>query len=270
MNFASLGSGSSGNATLVRDRQTLVLVDCGFSVKEVERRMQPLGVNAGDISAILVTHEHSDHISGVGVLAKKYGIPVYMTDGTRANKVIKQPIDIQIIRDYRPFSINTLTVFPVVVPHDAKEPAQYVFENEDGLRLGILTDLGSITPHVVNAYRRCHGLLVEANHDLEMLADGPYPPALKSRVASDWGHLNNRQTAQLLRQLDLDHLQQLVIGHISQKNNSLDCVQRELSVILPRVKSIHYATQNSGFDWLHLEAPPALDLATAITSASKG
>ncbi len=254
MRFASLGSGSSGNATLVASGSSLLLLDCGFAIKETERRMQRLGVSPDQLSAVVVTHEHGDHIKGVGPLARKYSLPVYMTEGTLAGKDLGKLASLNVIRNYEAFTVGDLDVMPVVVPHDAREPAQFVFQDTNGVKLGVLTDLGSLTPHIIEVYRGCHGLLVEANHDVEMLANGPYPHSLKLRVASHWGHLNNTQTAEFLASCDLDTVQEIVVGHISQKNNSLAHVQSALHEVITQAKSIHFACQEAGFDWLDLHA----------------
>ncbi len=255
MRFSSLGSGSSGNATLIDDGESLLLVDCGFTAKETEKRMARLGVSPDQLAAVLVTHEHTDHSKGVAALSRKFRLPVYMTEGTWASgklgKVGDLP-ELRIIKNYEPFDIGAINVVPVVVPHDAREPAQYVFYHQNGLRLGVLTDLGCLTPHVIDAYRECHGLVVEANHNIRMLAEGPYPPSLKSRVGSMWGHLNNGQTAELLAKCNLPLLQEIVVGHISEKNNSLECVKEELSEVIALANSIHFACQDKGFDWLTL------------------
>lgn len=252
MKFASLGSGSSGNATLVSDGIDTLLVDCGFTIKETVSRLARLNLKPEDISAILVTHEHSDHMKGVGPLARKFSLPVYMTQGTHVSRDYGRLPEINIIHNYQDFSIGQIQISPVAVPHDAREPSQFVL-SAGGISLGILTDLGSITPHVTEAYSECDGLLIEANHDLDMLARGPYPQSLKSRVASNWGHLNNMQTRHFLESIDLSHVQHIVIGHISSKNNSVDVVQSEISDVLAASPSVHYALQDSGFDWLELE-----------------
>ncbi len=254
MRFASLGSGSGGNATLICCGDTRLLIDCGFGVREAERRLARLDVGAETLSALLVTHEHSDHIKGVGAFARKHGTPVYMTSGTYVSRNYGRIPELHLIENYRPFRVGTLDVQPVAVPHDAREPAQYVISG-NGRRLGVLTDLGSVTPHVVDAYRHCDSLLVEANHDPAMLAAGPYPPSLKARVASPWGHLSNQQTAGLLQQLELERLQHLVVGHISRKNNSLNRAADALQTVfagIAGVNSILYACQDEGFDWLHI------------------
>jgi phosphoribosyl 1,2-cyclic phosphodiesterase len=253
MRFTSLGSGSKGNATVVQCGDTRVLVDCGFSVKETERRLLRTGLEAQDLAAIVVTHEHADHIRGVLPLAKKHKLPVIMTVGT--SKVLKNhsQIDLRFVASDSVFSIDELELRAVSVAHDAREPVQYVIRGR-GLTLGVLTDLGSITPHVLEHYRQCDGLLVESNHDVEMLAEGPYPPSLKHRVGGAWGHLNNQQTLYLLQNIDLEQLQQLVIGHISQQNNSLSLVKDVISAIEGQLPAVHYACQDEGFSWIELQS----------------
>ena len=252
MRFASLGSGSKGNATLIEWRDTCVMVDCGFSIKETTLRMAKLGKQPQDLNAILVTHEHSDHWKGVMPLANKFGIKVYLTAGCLKSRDLKNPTtDFHIIDSHTEFRVGDLTVTPVPVPHDAREPVQYLF-NSLNHKLGVLTDIGSLTPHVEAQYDNCHGLLLEANHDLDMLAMGPYPAFLKDRVSGQWGHLNNQQTARLLANVDQSLIQQLVIGHISDKNNSLDKVRDAVEKVYTGQGNLHYACQQEGFDWLEL------------------
>jgi phosphoribosyl 1,2-cyclic phosphodiesterase len=251
LRFASLGSGSRGNATLVEWEQGSLLVDCGFSVKEAELRLARLGKTAQDLTAILVTHEHSDHIKGVAALARRYQLPIYMTPGTYHSKDLGELPKLNLVHAYTPFTVSGLHVTPVAVPHDACEPMQFVFEYS-GLRLGILTDLGSITPHVEAAYQACDAILLEANHDPFMLASGSYPPSLKQRVGGQWGHLSNQQAAGFLQRLDTDRLQHLVVAHISQQNNSLAVARAVLEPVTKAVKQVTYACQNEGFDWLAL------------------
>ncbi|MGS2722972.1 MBL fold metallo-hydrolase [Porticoccus sp. GXU_MW_L64] len=253
LTFASLGSGSQGNATLVEAADTCLLVDCGFSMRETVRRLSQLQRTPDQLSAILVTHEHGDHIKGVMPLARKYGLPVYLTGGT-AKAVAEriQNVDIRLVRDAEQFTIGALRVQPVAVPHDAREPVQYLFYHGD-LCLGVLTDLGSITSYVSECYQRCDGLLLECNHDLQMLASGPYPASLKQRVSGPWGHLNNHQSADFLSQLNGSSLQHLVLGHISLQNNSLQRVREAVRPQLGGVGRVHYACQNEGFSWLQLD-----------------
>lgn len=229
--------------------QGSLLIDCGFSVRETELRLARLGKSARDLAAILVTHEHSDHIKGVAALARRYDLPVYMTPGTFHSRDLGSLPKLNLIHAYAAFELFGLQVKPVAVPHDAREPSQFVFEYA-GLRLGILTDLGSITPHVEEAYQGCDAILLEANHDPFMLASGPYPYSLKQRVGGQWGHLSNQQAAGFLQRIDTRRLQHLVVAHISQKNNSLEAARAALEPVVQAVKQVTYACQDQGFDWL--------------------
>lgn len=252
MRFASLGSGSKGNATLVEWRDTCVMIDCGFSIRDTTQRLAKLGKTPDNLDAILVTHEHSDHWKGVVPLAARHSIDVYVTAGClRSRKVDEKQFPFHIIDSHTPFQIGDLQITPVPVPHDAREPVQFVF-NSDRHQLGILTDVGSLTPHIETAYASCDGLLIEANHDLDMLYAGSYPEFLKDRVAGPWGHLNNHQTAKLLSGIDHQRMQQLVIGHISEKNNSLERVKSAVESVVDGCGNLHYACQQQGFDWLEL------------------
>jgi phosphoribosyl 1,2-cyclic phosphodiesterase len=250
--FASLGSGSKGNATLVEWRDTCIMIDCGFSIKDTTRRLDKLGKSPSDIDAILVTHEHSDHWKGVVPLSAKFDIDVYVTAGCLYSRSAEdKTFPCNIIDSHREFQVGDLVVTPVPVPHDAREPVQFLF-NSDHHQLGILTDLGSLTPHIAAAYGNCDGLLVEANHDVDMLHNGPYPDFLKDRVAGPWGHLNNQQTANLLATINQQRIQQLVIGHISDKNNSLDKVRSAVEPVFSGDGNLYFACQQQGFDWLEL------------------
>ncbi|MGH1484632.1 MAG: MBL fold metallo-hydrolase [Cellvibrionaceae bacterium] len=253
LQFSSLGSGSKGNATLIRYHDCLLLVDCGFTLKETQKRLLRLGVSAEELSAVIVTHEHSDHIGGVGPLARKYKVPVYMTPGTLRSRDIGQIPNINLIKSYQAFTIGSVEITPVAVPHDATEPAQYIFSAGQS-RLGILTDLGSITPHVEMHYQSCDGLILEANHDPLMLASGQYPPSLKQRVGGPWGHLSNQQAADFLWRIDRSKLQHLVVAHISQQNNTLNLAQDAFEDVQQPIQKVHYACQDQGFDWISLVA----------------
>ena len=251
LQFSSLGSGSKGNGTLIRHSDCLLLVDCGFTVKETQRRLARLGLSAGDLDAVIVTHEHSDHIGGVGPLARKFQLPVYMTPGTQRSKNLGALPELVLIKSYKAFTIKSIEVTPVAVPHDAAEPAQFIFEAGQR-RLGLLTDLGSITPHVEKHYQYCDGLILEANHDPLMLASGSYPVSLKQRVGGPWGHLSNQQAADFLSRIDYSKLQQLVIAHISQQNNTLELAQRAFADVVDPIGEVHYACQDEGFQWISL------------------
>jgi len=235
----------------VESGNACVMVDCGFSVRETCRRLAVLGRAPADLTAILVTHEHGDHVSGVLPLARRFGIPVLMTAGTARAVGVGSDVPVRVIASGARVELSGIEVEAVAVPHDAREPVQYIFAAAER-RLGILTDLGSVTPHVVERYRHCQGLLLEANHDRALLAAGPYPDALKRRVGGDWGHLSNAQTAELLQRLGGDVLRTLVVGHISQQNNSPGLVQQALAPVTGHLDHVLYASQDEGFGWQEL------------------
>ncbi len=247
--FASLGSGSRGNATLVQSDHTLLLIDCGFAAKELERRSTELGINLSQLDAILVTHEHGDHQRGVGPVARRYQTPVWITAGT-AQADFGQLPDQQLINPHLPaFNIGEITITPVIVPHDARETIQFIFTYADQ-RLGLLTDLGHITPHIRTQYTGLHALLLEANHDLQKLATGPYPPKLQARVGGNYGHLNNRQAAEFLDTIDTSQLQHLVIAHLSEKNNDPTLAKDTLCIAKPDLQqSLHILQQDAPSVW---------------------
>jgi phosphoribosyl 1,2-cyclic phosphodiesterase len=228
MRFASLGSGSRGNATLIQTDTTLVMLDCGFSMKEAIRRMALLGVTPEDLDALIVTHEHGDHIKGIGPFSRKHKLPVYLTQGTLAYEKLGVLHDARIVKSGEVIHINDLDVMPIAVNHDAREPVQYKFRSNE-LLFGVITDLGSYGDELEAHFSGCHGLMLEANHDLDMLMYGDDPYALKLRVSGDEGHLNNDQTIALLAQLDCSVLQTLVLVHLSERNNTPKKVAKALS-----------------------------------------
>jgi len=250
LRFASLGSGSRGNATLIEAGSTRVLVDCGFSVKEVERRLKRFGLSPSDLQAVLVTHEHADHIRGVGALARKYGLPVWASSGTLQFDGLGDLPRRKILNVHTSQALEELSIEPFPVPHDAKEPCQFVF-SDGKAKVGLLTDTGSITRHIIEQLDACHALMLECNHDVEMLAEGPYPPALKRRVGGDFGHLSNVQAADVLDKMDKSRLQRVIAMHISEKNNDTALATRILSEALNcDDDDILVAEQDNGFDWI--------------------
>lgn len=249
LRFASLGSGSGGNGTVVSDGHTHILIDCGFSMREAQRRIARLGLCLSALAAVLVTHEHSDHLKGVAIIARKHRLPLYMTPGTFAGRDHGAIPDLRLIHNFQPFSVGAIDVQPVSVPHDAREPTQFVFRCQQW-QLGLLTDLGSVTPQITAAYAGCHALLIEANHDPEMLSRGPYPDFLKRRVGGPYGHLSNHQAIGFLQDLDTGSLQHLVLAHLSRKNNSVDLVKEALLRVKKPLGQIHYACQDQGLGWL--------------------
>ena len=226
------------------------MVDCGFSLKETERRLEKRDASPEKIAGIFVTHEHSDHINGVGALARKYSIPVYLTAGTWHSGRIGEVPSLELISSHGPLQVGEITVSPVTVPHDAREPVQYIFQAEDKT-LGVLTDLGSITQQVTDHYANCDALVLEANHCEQMLDNGPYPDSLKQRVGSDWGHLSNEQTEMFLQTLKKP-LKYLVLAHLSEQNNSRNKVQQVLQAQLKKAEHVLFACQHQGFDWLSI------------------
>ena len=219
MRFAMLGSGSRGNGTVIQVGSTIVLMDCGFMLLETERRLARLGIAPTSLSGILVTHEHADHIGGVSRFARKYQLPVWLTAGTYAGWRDPGARRINNISPHDGFTIGDLHVQPYPVPHDAREPCHYVF-SDGRLRVGTLSDAGSVTPHMRQVLSGCDALMLEFNHDVQMLIEGPYPPKLRDRVGGPLGHLSNVQAADLLKAIDTSRLQHLVLTHLSEKNNT--------------------------------------------------
>lgn len=256
MRFASLGSGSRGNATLVQAGETCLLVDCGFSVREFEERCADLGVTPAGIDAVLVTHEHGDHVKGVGALARRYGMPVWMTHGTFRNARCGDIPDLCLFGIHTPpFEIGDIEVTPYAVPHDAREPSQFTFRHGER-RFGMLTDAGSVTPHMVAVLGALDGLLLECNHDLQMLRNGPYPPRLQARVGGDYGHLSNEQSASLLSGIDSGRLQHLVLGHLSEKNNHPELAEAAVIAACPHLgERISILAQQTSSSWFPLSGP---------------
>jgi phosphoribosyl 1,2-cyclic phosphodiesterase len=254
MRFASLGSGSRGNALLVEAGGRRVMLDCGFKFAEAVMRLQRLGCAAEDIDAIVVTHEHDDHIGGVARFASRVGIPVYMTPGTRAAVAARfDDVDCRPFAPHAPFRLGALTIDPFPVPHDAREPAQFVFD--DGChRLGVLTDVGMPTAHIRGMLCGCSALVLECNYDQRLLRDGPYPPSLKARIGSRFGHLRNDDAAELLASIDRSRLRHVVGAHLSETNNHPELVREILGAALgSSAAQVSIAQQDLGFDWLSVD-----------------
>lgn len=249
LRFSYLGSGSKGNSALVEADGTCLMVDCGFSAAEAEARLDRLDRNPGDVDAILVTHEHGDHIGGVARFARRHRIPVWMTPGTWAAAPDRDLPELHLFSCHEPFVLDGIEVRPMPVPHDAREPCQFCFS--DGARsLAIITDTGHITPHIVSTLAALDALVVECNHDLEMLKRGPYPASLKRRVGGDLGHLNNEQAAGLVANLDTDSLQFLIGVHISEVNNTSDLARASLATAAgAKQDEIEIVCQREGLDW---------------------
>lgn len=251
MRIASLGSGSRGNATLVQHLDTTLLVDNGFSLRQFTQRLLRLEMEPCHIDAVLLTHEHGDHSGGVQRLCANHGIPLWTAVGT-ARASLPPDFEFHRLVAGQSVTIGGIEVLPVTVPHDASEPLQFIFHQLDnGRRLGLLTDTGHITSHIVAAFSRLDGLLLEFNYDPAMLEQGPYPEMLKQRVGGNHGHLSNLQSLDLLRQIDTEKLVCLIAAHISEKNNTPDIVDK----LIRRLQDLPtpvLANQNAGFDWISI------------------
>ena len=251
MRFASLGSGSEGNGLLVESGATRILVDCGFRLSETVKRLARFGLEPTDLAAILVTHEHDDHAGGVARLARRYDLPVYLTYGTLVAMGTPGSMmpRISLIDSHSPFMIGDLEIHPYPVPHDAREPSQFVFSDGDR-RLGLLTDTGDSTPHIQQMLTGIDALVLECNHDLDLLMNGPYPPTLKRRISGRYGHLANETAARIVAGLDCSRLQHFVAAHLSAQNNTPDLARAALSTALNcEAAWVTIATQNEGLEW---------------------
>jgi phosphoribosyl 1,2-cyclic phosphodiesterase len=251
MRFASLGSGSEGNGLLVESGTTRILVDCGFRLSDTVKRLGRLGLSPSDLSAVLVTHEHDDHAGGVARFARRHDLPVYLTYGTLVAIGMRRSMmpRVSLIDSHSPFIIGDLEVHPYPVPHDAREPCQFVFSDGER-RLGLLTDTGDSTPHIERMLTGIDALVLECNHDLELLMNGPYPPTLKQRISSRYGHLDNATAARLLSGIDCSRLQHFVAAHLSAQNNTPELARCAISAALNCAATwIDIATQRDGLSW---------------------
>jgi phosphoribosyl 1,2-cyclic phosphodiesterase len=252
MRFGSLGSGSDGNGLVIEAGSTRVLMDCGFGLADSIARLARLGLQASDLAGIVVTHEHGDHIGGVGRLARKFRLPVWLTAGTRAMAQDLDGVAVNVVDSHARFAVDDLEIQPFPVPHDAREPVQYVFGDGDR-RLGVLTDTGCSTPHIEAILKGVDALVLECNHDATMLENGPYPTSLKRRVGGRFGHLENSQSAALLDILKHDKLQCVMAAHVSRKNNTSALAQRALAQVLDCADDdVRVACQTAGFDWIRI------------------
>ncbi len=259
LRFASLGSGSSGNCTVVEKRassaRSCVLIDCGLSLTEAERRLGRLGLAPADVTAILVTHEHGDHADGVFLFAASHSIPVFLTYGSlqaMPEGHVLEGVKTQVINGRETFQVQELEIKPFTVPHDAREPVQFVLSDGDK-RLGVVTDLGAPTRHVEEALSGLDALVLECNYDVDMLWGGPYPKWLKERIAGPLGHLDNRQSERLLSAVDRSKLKHVVAAHLSQQNNRPELARAALARALGCGEDwIGLATQEDGFGWRDL------------------
>jgi phosphoribosyl 1,2-cyclic phosphodiesterase len=251
LSFASLGSGSEGNALIVRCNDSAVMLDCGFGVRELARRAEKIGFDLATLDAIIVTHEHGDHVGGAPRAARALNIPVWMTFGTlTATQSMWNEVTVRGFDSHDAFAIGDIECRPFPVPHDAREPAQMVFSDGD-VRLGVLTDVGESTPHIETSLSDCDALFLEANHCETMLEQSPYPPSLKRRIGGRFGHLSNRVSAELLSRVCSSRLKYVVGAHLSQQNNTNERVLAAFQHVLADYDvNLSVATQHEGSAWL--------------------
>ncbi len=258
MRFCSLGSGSSGNATLVEahdgTRTTRVLVDCGLSLRELTTRMAARGCTPADLDAVFVTHEHGDHIGCASALMRKHRTAVWMSEGTWQGFAREHapPPQLQVARDGEPIHVGALRLQPYAVPHDAREPLQLTL-SDGRCRLGVLTDAGIDNERIVAELQACTALLLECNHDLDMLATGPYPQFLKRRIAGPRGHLSNDTAARILSRCLHGGLRHVVAAHLSEHNNRPELAAGVLAGVLGiAAAEVVVAHARTGSPWLDL------------------
>ncbi len=234
-----LGSGSGGNAVVVESGDFRLLIDAGFSCRELENRMKTVGIEPKSIRALLLTHEHEDHVRGANRFARRYQLPVYLTAGTRLGTDLAEDVAVRVnrVQSGRPFEVGPFGIEAFDIPHDAREPVGFVVEDAGGRRLGLVADIGCRSQLAWGRLSNLDLLLIEANHDLEMLRNGPYPWSLKQRVAGRHGHLSNREAAEGLPELLCDRLRAVVLYHLSRTNNRAALAFAEIGEALARERS---------------------------------
>lgn len=253
LRFRSLGSGSTGNATLIDAGGSpgfRMLVDCGLGIRQLSVRLAQAGLTEGDINAIFITHEHSDHIGCARQFALRHGIPVWMSSGTYS-ALDKPDFEgwLRIAQDGVPIDLGSLQLMPFTVPHDAREPLQLTC-TDGASKLGILTDLGHATAHVLAHLQLCDALILESNHDSEMLEASSYPFFLKQRVGGQFGHLSNEAAAHIAGSVCHAGLKHLVAAHLSQQNNRPDLVHKAMEQVMGSHTELVVANATAGTRWI--------------------
>ncbi|MGD9237372.1 MAG: MBL fold metallo-hydrolase [Desulfobacterales bacterium] len=249
-----LASGSKGNAIYISDGITGILLDAGLSASEIKRRLKSRGLSPKDLDAILLSHEHSDHIQSVGVLSRQLKLPIYLSRKVKKSAPLGNSVhEIRTFECGLPFQINAMTVHPFSISHDAADPVGFTI-GQNGRRIGIATDLGSVTPQLKAQLKDCHLLILEANHDPQMLMNGPYPWPLKKRIQSRRGHLSNQQSKHLLQELHHRHLQHVILAHLSETNNDPQKVLTEISSAFSNPKPrLTVASQHHSSEIIYLK-----------------
>lgn len=254
LRFRSLASGSSGNATLIEGsdglHRTRVLVDCGLGLRQLIARLAVEGIGPADLDGIFITHEHGDHIGCAPMLVARYGVPLWTSAGTAQYAAFAGlESALNLVRDGQVFAIGGLQLHPFTVPHDAREPLQLRCTDGDRV-LGLMTDIGHVTGHALAALAGCHALVLESNHDVELLAQSRYPDFLKRRVGGQHGHLSNVQAAAALGALRHDRLNTVVAAHLSERNNRPELVSRAFAAVLGCGEADVLLAERHGLGWL--------------------
>ena len=254
LRFRSLASGSSGNATLIEGsdglHRTRVLVDCGLGLRQLIARLAVEGIGPADLDGIFITHEHGDHIGCAPMLVARYGVPLWTSAGTAQYAAFAGlESALNLVRDGQVFAIGGIQFHPFTVPHDAREPLQLRCTDGDRV-LGLMTDIGHVTGHALAALAGCHALVLESNHDVELLAQSRYPDFLKRRVGGQHGHLSNVQAAAALGALHHDRLNTVVAAHLSERNNRPELVSRAFAAVLGCGEADVLLAERRGRGWL--------------------
>jgi phosphoribosyl 1,2-cyclic phosphodiesterase len=223
--FQSLASGSKGNALVICSHRTRILLDAGLSARELVLRLDQTPVEAKQLDAVLISHEHTDHVRGLGTLSRRFDLPVYLSQGTLENLPPEtgRLVETRLFQAGVPFTVGDVKISPFALSHDAGDPAGFVLEH-DAQRLGVCTDLGMVTQLVRTRLQGCQGLILEANHDPDLLFSGPYPLSLKQRIRGRHGHLSNADSYELLKSAYHESLQVVMFAHLSEVNNSPELV----------------------------------------------
>lgn len=240
MRFCVLGSGSKGNATFVESGQTRLLIDAGFSGKEIERRLAEIGVGAETLSGILITHEHSDHVKGAAILSRRFRLPVFINEATlaAAGSVLDNLHQCHAFVTGQTFVFQDFQIHPYAISHDTVDPVGFLLNNGRVL-MGYCTDTGAVSKLMHHRLSTCHGLVLECNHDPDMLRNGPYPPSLQQRVRGKSGHLANADAADFLAAILHDGLEHVVLSHLSESNNRPHLAQEAMNTVLEKLREEH-------------------------------
>ncbi|MCY4325311.1 MAG: MBL fold metallo-hydrolase [Betaproteobacteria bacterium] len=257
MRLAVLASGSKGNAAFIEHDSTLLLLDCGLSLRSLKKRSEELGVALEDITAILISHEHTDHTNSLGIFIRRFSPVVYMTRGTALQLELAED-DFQPLRAYQPQVIGSISVLPYTLPHDAREPVQFVFAEKDGARLGFATDIGRPLARIAEILSGCNALVLECNYDPQMLEDNPnYPRSVKERISGGYGHLSNAQAGELLALIGKAGPSKLIAAHMSENNNSPQIAEAELQLQLRKIDvnpQLTLAGQSQPTGWIEINS----------------